>query len=317
MLIQTINFFDAIFKYDFLMRALITCLIVGIVCGIVGVFIVLKKLVFMGAGIAHASFAGGALGLLLSINPFFTILLFGSGSAMSIGYINDKGYVEDKNVAVGVIFSLTMALGVLFVTLNPTYNVAVYALLFGNALTVTTEDFILLLLFAVLIVAIIYFMKKELFFSTFDEEMARSVGLPVRFLNYIFLLLISLAIVISIKAIGALLVFAMIVTPAAAAYQWSYKFNKIIYLSVIFGMISSFIGLYFSFVYDLPSGSCICITVSIIFLFSMVFSPKHRTGKATGFQHAETCDVCIKADYKSECKICSEIEQDMKIQKEN
>ena len=185
MIFEITNFFEAIFKYDFLMRALITCLIVGIVCGIVGVFIVLKKLVFMGAGIAHASFAGGALGLLLSFNPFFTILLFGGGSAISIGYINEKGYVEDKNVAVGVIFSLTMALGVLFVTLNPTYNVAVYALLFGNALTVTTEDFILLLLFSVLILSIIYFMKKELFFSTFDEEMAKSVGLPVRLLNYI------------------------------------------------------------------------------------------------------------------------------------
>ena len=110
-------------------------------------------------------------------------------------------------------------------------------------------------------------------------------------------------IVISIKAIGALLVFAMIVTPAAAAYQWSYKFNKIIYLSIIFGMISSFIGLYFSFVYDLPSGSCICITVSIIFLFSMLLSPKHRTGKATGFQHAETCEVCIRQNAKFALKL--------------
>ncbi|MBN1802796.1 MAG: metal ABC transporter permease [Candidatus Lokiarchaeota archaeon] len=302
----TNNFFEALFKYDFLMRSLFTCLIVGIVCGIVGVIIILKKFVFMGAGIAHASFAGGALGILLNINPFFSIFLFGGGSALSIGFINEKGYMEDNNVAVGVIFSLTMALGVLFVTLNPTYNVAVNALLFGNVLTVTTEDFVMLLLFAILIIVIIYFTKKEMFFTTFDEEMAKSTGIPVRFLNYLFLLLISLAIVVSIKAIGALLVFAMIVTPAAAAYQWSYKFNTIIYLSVVFGMISSFLGLYFSYALDLPSGSCITITVSVIFVVSILFSPKRRAGKSIGFQHIESCEVCAKADINTECHYCSE-----------
>ncbi len=306
MILNTTNFFEAIIKYDFLRRAFLTCLIVGIVCGIVGVYIILKKLIFMGAGIAHASFAGGALGILININPFVTILLFGGGSALSIGYINEKTYIEDKNVAVGVIFSLTMALGILFITLNPTFNVAINALLFGNVLTVTTEDFILLLLFTILIISIIYFMKKELFFTTFDEEMARAVGLPVRFLNYIFLLLISLAIVISIKAIGALLVFAMIITPAASAYQWSYKFNTIIYLSLIFGAIASFFGLYLSYLLDLPSGSMITVVVSMIFLVSMILSPKRRAGKAIGFQHGDKCEICVKADSKSKCSYCND-----------
>ncbi len=308
MFLVTINFFEALFKYEFLLRAFFTCLIVGIVCGIVGVFIVLKKLVFMGAGIAHASLAGGAFGILLSLNPFFTILLFGGGSALTIGYINEKGFIEDKNVAIGVIFSFTLALGILFITLNPTYNVAVSALLFGNVLTVTSEDFILLIFVTILVISIIYFMKKELFFSTFDEEMAKSVGLPTRFLNYLFLLLISLAIVVSIKAIGALLVFAMIITPAAAAYQWSYKFNTIIYLSIIFGIMSSFIGLYISFTFNLPSGSSIAIVVSFIFLLSMILSPKRRAGKSIGFQHEKTCEICKKANSNAECNFCSEME---------
>ena len=152
MLLNNISFIEALFKYEFLQRALIASLIVGVVCGLVGVFIILRKLVFMGAGIAHASFAGGALGILVGINPFLTIFMFGSGSAMSIGYINEKGFVEDKNVAVGIVFSLTMAMGVLFISLIPTYNVAVNALLFGNVLVVTTEDLIILALISVIII---------------------------------------------------------------------------------------------------------------------------------------------------------------------
>mgnify|MGYP006279474285 FL=1 len=298
------NFFEALIQYSFLQRALFTSILVGIICGLVGVFIVLKKLVFMGAGIAHASFAGGALGILLSINPFFTIFFFGAGSAVSNGSINQKGYVEDNNVAVGIIFSLTMALGVLFVSLIPSYNVAVTALLFGNVLVVTTEDTILLFIFSILIIALIYFMKKELFFVTFDEEMAKATGLPVKFLSYMFLVLISLAIVISLKAIGALLVFAMIITPAAAAYQWSYKINNIIYLSVSFGAISAFIGLYLSYLLDLPSGSTITVTVSTIFAISMLLSPKRRGGKHVGFGHSDVCETCKRADEKGACKFC-------------
>ncbi len=298
------SFFEALVKYSFLQRALITSILVGVICGLVGVFIILRGLVFMGAGIAHASFAGGALGILLGVNPFFTIFLFSTGSALSIGYINEKGYVEDKNVAVGIIFSLTMALAILFISLIQTYSASVNALLFGNVLVVTTEDLILLILFGVLILLIIFFMKKELFFITFDYDMASATGLPVRFLSYLFLILISLAIVVSLKAIGAILVFAMIITPAAAAYQWSFKLNKIIILSVIFGSISSFFGLWLSYEWDLPSGSTITIMVSIIFVISMILSPKRRMGKDIGYQHM--CKVCEKADKTTTCDFCEE-----------
>ena len=298
------SFFEALVKYSFLQRALITSILVGVICGLVGVFIILRGLVFMGAGIAHASFAGGALGILLGVNPFFTIFLFSTGSALSIGYINEKGYVEDKNVAVGIIFSLTMALAILFISLIQTYSASVNALLFGNVLVVTTEDLILLILFGVLILMIIFFMKKELFFITFDYDMANATGLPVRFLSYLFLILISLAIVVSLKAIGAILVFAMIITPAAAAYQWSFKLNKIIILSVIFGSISSFFGLWLSYEWDLPSGSTITIMVSIIFVISMILSPKRRMGKDIGYQHL--CKVCEKADKITTCDFCEE-----------
>ncbi len=300
------NFFEALMEFSFLQRALVTSILVGVICGLVGVFIILRQLVFMGAGIAHASFAGGALGILIGVNPFLTIFMFGAGSALTIGFINEKGYVEDNNVAVGIIFSFTMALAVLFISLIQTYNAGVNAILFGNVLVVTTEDLVLLILFSIFILGIIYFMKKELFFMTFDEEMASATGLPIRFLSYLFLILISLAIVVSLKAIGAILVFAMIVTPAAAAYQWSYKINRIILLSILFGAFSSFLGLFFSYELDLPSGATITITVSIVFVISMIFSPKRRAGKAVGSKHVDICETCKKAENKGECVICAQ-----------
>ena len=299
------NFFEALMEFSFLQRALVTSILVGVICGLVGVFIILRQLVFMGAGIAHASFAGGALGILIGVNPFLTIFMFGAGSALTIGFINEKGYVEDNNVAVGIIFSFTMALAVLFISLIQTYNAGVNAILFGNVLVVTTEDLVLLILFSIFILGIIYFMKKELFFMTFDEEMASATGLPIRFLSYLFLILISLAIVVSLKAIGAILVFAMIVTPAAAAYQWSYRINRIILLSILFGAFSSFLGLFFSYELDLPSGATITITVSVVFVISMIFSPKRRAGKAVGSKHVDICETCKKAENKGECAICA------------
>jgi len=300
------NFFEALMEFSFLQRALVTSILVGVICGLVGVFIILRQLVFMGAGIAHASFAGGALGILIGVNPFLTIFMFGAGSALTIGFINEKGYVEDNNVAVGIIFSFTMALAVLFISLIQTYNAGINAILFGNVLVVTTEDLVLLILFSIFILGIIYFMKKELFFMTFDEEMASATGLPIRFLSYLFLILISLAIVVSLKAIGAILVFAMIVTPAAAAYQWSYKINRIILLSILFGAFSSFLGLFFSYELDLPSGATITITVSIVFVISMIFSPKRRAGEAVGSKHVDICETCKKAENKGECAICAQ-----------
>ncbi len=300
-----IKFLEAIFNYEFLQRALISSIFIGVICSLIGVYIILKKLVFMGAGIAHASFAGGALGILLNINPFLVIFFFGSTSAVSIGYINEKDIMEDKNVAVGIIFSLTMALAILFISLIPSYNVAVNALLFGNVLVVTTEDLILLLVLGIFIIIVIYFIRKELYFITFDEEMAKATGIPVRIISYIFLILISITIVVSLKAIGAILVFAMIITPAAAAYQWSYRLNVIIYLSIIFGIFSSFFGLYLSYEFDLPSGSTITLVISSIFLLSMILSPKRRNKSVLGFEHEKKCNVCEKADIDSECDFCA------------
>jgi len=154
--------------------------------------------------------------------------------------------------------------------------------LFGNLLTVDLEDFNLLLIFSILVLLILFLIKKELYFITFDSELAEISGVPVNLLNYVFLILVSITIAVSLKAIGAILVFAMIVTPAAAAYQWTFKLNKMIGLSVLFGVSSSILGLFTSYMLDLASAASITTIATMIFLISFIFSPKRRSMKKLG-----------------------------------
>jgi manganese/iron transport system permease protein len=182
-------------------------------------------------------------------------------------------------VIIGIVFSFFIALAALFIGLQKEYTSDIKSVLFGNLLTVDREDFILLVIFSVLVLLILFLIKKEMYFITFDAELAKVSGIPVNFLNYIFLILVSITIAVSLKAIGAILVFAMIVTPAAAAHQWTHRLNRMIGLSTAFGVFSSIFGLFVSYLLDLPSGATIAIIVTIIFLVSFISSPKRRSLK--------------------------------------
>jgi ABC-type Mn2+/Zn2+ transport system permease subunit len=258
-------------------RALISGIIIGVVCSIIGVFVLLKGMVFLGQAIAHSSFAGATLGILVGVeNPLMLIMGFSILSAVSIGYVNQKKLMRDE-VIIGIVFSFFIALAALFIGLQKEYTSDIKSVLFGNLLTVDREDFILLIIFSVLVILILFLIKKELYFLTFDSELAKISGIPINVLNYIFLILVSITIAVSLKAIGAILVFAMIVTPAAAAHQWTHRLNRMIFLSAIFGIFSSIFGLFISYMLDLPSGATIAIIVTIIFFVSFIFSPKRRS----------------------------------------
>ncbi|NHK31873.1 MAG: metal ABC transporter permease [Asgard group archaeon] len=273
-----IDFFQA-FQYEFMQRALISGIVIGVVCSIIGVFVLLKGMVFLGQAIAHSSFAGATLGILIGVeNPLMIIMGFSILSAVSIGYVNQKKLMRDE-VIIGIVFSFFIALAALFIGLKKEYTSDIKSVLFGNLLTVDREDFILLIIFSALVLLILFLIKKELYFLTFDSELAKISGIPINFLNYIFLILVSITIAVSLKAIGAILVFAMIVTPAAAAHQWTHRLNRMILLSTGFGIFSSIFGLFVSYLLDLPSGATIAIIVTIIFLFSFIFSPKRRSLK--------------------------------------
>jgi len=280
-----------VFIDNFLIRALGTALIIGVLGGVIGVFVLLKGMVFLGEAIAHSAFAGAALGILLGIDPLITIIAFGLIASMGVGYVNEKNIMKSE-VIIGIVFTSFMALAILFIGLMPFYSTDVRSILFGNIFLVSIENLIILFFVAVSVLLIILGIKKELYFMTFNQEMAAIIGIPVRFLNYLFLALMAITIDISLKAVGAILVFAMIITPAAAAYQWTFKLKKMLVLGGLFGVLSGFLGVAISYLWDLPSGSTIVGVATLIFIISFAFSPKRRKS-GTGHVVAD-CEYCSK-----------------------
>ena len=283
-----LDFFQAL-ATPLMQKAIVTALVVGVLGGVIGVFVLLKGMVFLGEAIAHSAFAGAALGILLGIDPLITIIIFGITAAMGVGYVNEKKVMKDE-VIIGIVFTSFMALAILFIGLMPFYSTDVTSILFGDILLISWENFIMLLFFSGAVLLLLFAFKKEFYLITFNVEMASIGGIPVRFLNYLFLVLIALTIDISLKAIGAILVFAMIITPAAAAYQWTFKINKMILLSVIFGIVSSLLGLFLSYIWDLPSGSTIVGFATLVFVVSFIASPKRRKSGSGHF--VESCEYC-------------------------
>jgi len=227
-----------ILTYTFMQRALLASTVIGTACAIIGVYVVLKGLSFIGAGIAHASFGGVALGVLLNVNPLLTAVLFCIATGLGIGVISRRGQVRE-DTAIGVFFAATMALGILFIGLQEGYNVDVFGYLFGSVLAVTTGDLVISLLLALLVLVTVALLYKEFLFITFDAEMAEVVGLPVTRLYYLLITLVALTVVLSIKVVGIILVSALIVAPAAAAQQLTDDFSRMMVLSVLIGLVAS------------------------------------------------------------------------------
>lgn len=263
------------FSYEFMQRALIASIIIGLVCSIIGVFVILKNLTFIGAGTSHAAFAGVTLGYLTGFNPFSLAILFSLVTAWVVGFLSRYGYLK-LDASVGIFYSLTMALAVLFIGLMKVYNAEVYGYLFGSILSVTKADLAVILILGMVVLFTVYIFFKEFHFITFDEEMARASGIPAGWLSFLLITLMALTIVISLKSVGAILVFALIVTPAASAYQLTYSMIRMFLYSSIIGVGSSVAGVILSYWFDLPSGATTVLFVSAVFFFSVIFSPKRR-----------------------------------------
>ena len=272
------DFINAL-QYTWMQRALVSAILIGLISAVIGVFIILRGIIFLGEAIAHSAFAGAALAILLGIDdPLFMILIFGLFTAIGVNFINEKKIMRDE-VVIGVAFTFFMALAIFFIGLMERYTSNVQAILFGRILLITQRNFILLILFSIMILLTILGLKKELYFMTFDRDLAKASGIPVTKLSYLFMIFVALVIDVSITSIGAILVFAMLVTPAAAAYQWSYELDKLLALAIVFGVLSSVGGLLLSFLFDWPSGSTIVLFATLLFLGSFAFSPKRRKTK--------------------------------------
>ncbi|MEC4678982.1 MAG: metal ABC transporter permease [Nitrospirota bacterium] len=262
-------------SYGFIQRALVTSVLVGTLCSVIGVFVVLRGFSFIGAGTAHSAFAGVTLAYLLGFNPFLFALLFGVGTVWIIGGLEEKGKMK-LDVSIGIFYTLSMALAILFIGLMDVYNAEVYGYLFGSILSVTPKDLWIMAAVGLLVLLIIFFFFKEFHFITFDQEMAEASGIPAKRLNFLLLNLISLAVVIALKAVGAILVFALLVIPAAAAQQWAKDMRSMMIYSALIGVGASWAGVLFSYWFDVPSGATIVLIAAAIFLFSVLFSGKRR-----------------------------------------
>jgi ABC-type Mn2+/Zn2+ transport system permease subunit len=204
----------SILQYAFMQRALVAAVLIGAICALVGVYVVLRGLSFIGSGIAHASFGGVALGYLLGFNLVLTALGFCLLTAFGIGWVTKRGQVRE-DAAIGVFFASTMALGILIIGLLRGYNVDLFGYLFGSILAVGTTDLWSTVGLALLVIIIVGVFFKELLIITFDPVTARAMGLPVDLLYFLLLGLLAVTVVISIKVVGIVLVSALIVTPAA------------------------------------------------------------------------------------------------------
>jgi len=264
-----------ILGYTFMQRALLASVLIGTVSAVIGVYVVLRGLAFIGAGIAHASFGGVALGFLLGINPVLMAVVFCLLTAWGIAWTSRRAEVKE-DTAIGIFFAATMALGILFIGLMRGYNVDLFGYLFGSVLAVTREDLWLSLVVGAGVLLTVGLFFKELLFITFDPEMAQVSGLPAGALYVLLLSLVALTIVLSIKVVGIILVSALIVIPAAAAYQLTEDFRRMMLLAVVIGNLSAIVGLFLSYGLNTASGATMVLTATLVFFLSALFSPRRR-----------------------------------------
>jgi len=240
---------------------------------------VLKGLSFIGAGIAHASFGGVALGFLLGVNPVLAAVVFCLLTAWGIGLVSRKGQIKE-DTAVGIFFASTMALGILLIGLMRGYNVDLFGYLFGSILAVTPQDVWATIGLGAVVLGVVGLLFKELLFITFDPEMAEVTGVPAGKLYFLLLSLIAVTVVVSIKVVGIILVSALIVTPAAAAYQLTEDFRRMMALSVVFGVGSTVGGLLLSYWLNTASGATIVLLATLAFFVAAMCSPRRRRHSA-------------------------------------
>jgi ABC-type Mn2+/Zn2+ transport system permease subunit len=254
-------------------RSLLAAALVGVLCSAIGVFVVLRGLAFAGAGTAHAAFAGVALAYLKGWPPLVLAIMFGLATVWITGLIEEKGRMK-LDVSIGILYTTTMALAILFIGLMKAYNPEVYGYLFGSVLSVTPDELQVISGLSLLVLGTIFLFSKELYFIAFDQDMAEASGVPARRIFFLLLTLVALTVVVSLKTVGAVLVFAMILIPASTAYQLTHSLTHLTLYAVVIGVLSAVGGVVLSFLWDVPSGPAIVLLATAVFFLAVLFSPK-------------------------------------------
>ncbi|MBN1661193.1 MAG: metal ABC transporter permease [Anaerolineae bacterium] len=278
-------------RYPFMVRGLLASVMVGTLCAVVGSYVVLRSMAFLGDALAHAILPGVAVAYLLEANLLLGALVMGLATALGIGYISRRGQVKE-DTAIGVIFAASLALGVAILSTVQNYSVDLTHILFGNVLGVSDVDLWMTAGLGVLVLLAVFLLYKELLVISFDPVLAATLRLPLTALQYLLLVLIALTIVISLQTVGAALMVAMLVTPAATAYLLTRRLWQMMMVGAIAGVISSVGGLYLSFYANVASGAAVVLVATVLFIVAFLFAPArgvvwlrlHTRGKPTGLE---------------------------------
>jgi zinc transport system permease protein len=258
-----------ILQFPFMQRAIIGGIILGLLLAFMGVFVILRRMAFFGDGVAHASLAGIAIGILASYNPLVVAIIFSIILAIIIFYLERKTKLS-SDVIIGILFTASMALGVILISLKSGYQPELISFLFGNILSIQTSELIIMAIFAVIVIAFLLYYFRQIAFITFDEEGARVSGINTTVLDLIFYITLAVAIVLGVKILGIVLVSALLIIPASIAKLISKSFKSLVASSIIVAEITILGGLAISYILNLPTGAVIILFGTALFFLTLI-----------------------------------------------
>ncbi len=255
-----------LFNYQFFTNAIIAAIFTSISCGIVGTWVVAKRNVFISGGITHASFGGIGIAYFLGLNPILGAIVFACATALGIEFVSRRTEVREDSV-IAILWSLGMALGIIFIFLTPGYTPNLMSYLFGSILSVSTVDIVMATSIAGVVILFFSLFYKPILFIAFDEEYARTHKLPIQPIKYILVILVALTIVLNIRVVGIILVLSLLTIPQTIANLFTKSFKNIIFISIFTGFIGSVGGILVAYWLDIPPGASIIFLLVTIFIF--------------------------------------------------
>ncbi len=266
------EFIDGLLNFHFLQNALITALVIGIVGGAVGCFIILRGMSLMGDAISHAVLPGVAISFILGINFFIGAIVFGLLASTIITYIKSNSIIK-SDTAIGITFSSFLALGIILIGIANS-STDLFHILFGNILAVQDLDMWITIAVALLVLTTITIFFRPLLLTSFDPILAKSIGVKVTFYHYLLMVILTLVAVTAMQSVGTILIVALLITPAATAYLYANSLKTMILLSSGFGALASVLGLFIGYSFNIAAGSSIVLTSALLFLISFFIVPK-------------------------------------------
>lgn len=274
------EFIPALLQYSFMQHALLACLLASIGCGIIGTYVVVKRIGFLAGGIAHSVLAGMGIAYFIGQSPLVGAMIAALVAGFLIGWINLR-WRQNEDILIAAFWSVGMAIGIIFISRTPGYSVDLMSYLFGNILLVSRQDLLLMLGLDVIIILLVMLFYRQFLAAAFDEEFSRLRGINVEFYYILLLTMVAITVVLLIQVVGLILVLALLILPAASAAQFVGSINRMMVLSVLFSILITSSGLLISYQPDLPSGSTIIILAGAFYLVCIGIRNRRSRSRAS------------------------------------